>query len=237
MNAGPLEPVLTLSPTPWDGANMSGPGKGRTSPAWAGDLWSVSPMDHQQLAMRMVCLWGLVKAYQQTRQSTYVCPPAPHVIEAFNHKVNHDSHKELGTQEREVLQYACALQYVSYSNNERYKDHLAPVVKAFWDEVAHPLVVELSTTWTSHTLWAKQCTRTVWPKFQIMGVQNNVVLICAPFFKGIESHHQYETRWHQQEECRHIDALGDHHSPSRGPKRRPQGRENKPDAPKPSRAL
>ena len=47
------------------------------SPAWAGDLWSTSPMDHQQLAVRMVCSWGLVKAYQQTRQSTYVCPPAP----------------------------------------------------------------------------------------------------------------------------------------------------------------
>ena len=26
----PLEPVLTLSLTPWDGANMSGPGKGHT---------------------------------------------------------------------------------------------------------------------------------------------------------------------------------------------------------------
>ena len=93
-------------------------------------------MHHQQLAARMVCSWKLVKAYQRTRQSTYVCPPAPHMIEAFNHKVNHDSHKELGTQERAVLQYAHALQYVSYCNDERYKDHLAPAVKAFWDEVA-----------------------------------------------------------------------------------------------------
>ena len=108
------------------------------SPAWAGDLWSASPMDHQQLATIMVCSWGLVKAYQWTRQSTYVCPPAPHVIEAFNHKVNHDSHKELGTQEHTVLQYACTLQYVSFCNNERYKDHLAPAVKAFWSEVAEP---------------------------------------------------------------------------------------------------
>ena len=74
-------------------------------------------MDHQQLAMRMVCSWGLVKAYQWTRQSTYICPPAPHVIEAFNHKVNHDSHKELGTQEHAVLQYARMLQYVSYCND------------------------------------------------------------------------------------------------------------------------
>ena len=56
-------------------------------------------MDHQQLAVRMVCSWGLVKAYQQTRQSTYVCPPAPHIMEAYNHKVNHESHKELGPQE------------------------------------------------------------------------------------------------------------------------------------------
>ena len=114
------------------------------SPTWAGDLWSASPMHHQQLAARMVCSWGLVKAYQWTRQSTYVCLPAPHVIEAFNHKVNHDSHKELGTQEHAVLQYARALQYVSYCNDERYKDHLAPAVKAFWDEVT-PTVQQQSS--------------------------------------------------------------------------------------------
>ena len=106
-SAEPWEPILTPSPTLWDGVNMSGPRKAHTeSPAWAGDLWSASPMHHQQLAARMVCSWKLVKAYQQTRQSTYVCPPAPHMIEAFNHKVNHDSHKELGTQEHAVLQYA-----------------------------------------------------------------------------------------------------------------------------------
>ena len=65
-------------------------------------------MDHQQLAMRMVCSWGLVKAYQWTRQSTYICPLAPHIMEAYNHKVNHDSHKELHPQEHTVLQYAHA---------------------------------------------------------------------------------------------------------------------------------
>ena len=66
------------------------------SPPWAEDLWSASPMDHQQLAVRMVCSWGLVKAYQWTRQNAYICPLAPHIMEAYNHKVNHDSHKELG---------------------------------------------------------------------------------------------------------------------------------------------
>ena len=78
-SAEPQEPVLTPShiphPTLWGGANMSGPGKGtHKSPTWAGDLWSASPMDHQQLAARMICLWGLVKACQHTRQSTYVMP-------------------------------------------------------------------------------------------------------------------------------------------------------------------
>ena len=36
------------------------------------------------------------------------------------------------------LQYARTLQYVSYCNDERYRDHIALVVKAFWDEVAQP---------------------------------------------------------------------------------------------------
>ena len=62
-------------------------------------------MDHQQLATCMVCSGGLVKAYQQTQQNLYICPPTPHVLEVYNHKVNHDMHKELNTQERTVLQY------------------------------------------------------------------------------------------------------------------------------------
>ena len=49
------------------------------APKWAGDLWSASPMDHQQLTACMVCSWGLVRAYQQTHQNVYICPPTPHV--------------------------------------------------------------------------------------------------------------------------------------------------------------
>ena len=63
-------------------------------------------MDHQQLATHMVCLWGLVRAYQQTHQNVYICLPTPHVLEAYNHKVNHDTHKELNMQEYTVVQYA-----------------------------------------------------------------------------------------------------------------------------------
>ena len=80
------ELVPIRSPTLWGGANneWSKEGKHHQSPVWAGDLWSASPMHHQQLAAKMVCSWKLIKAYQRTRQSTYICPPAPHVIEAFN---------------------------------------------------------------------------------------------------------------------------------------------------------
>ena len=109
------------------------------APKWAGDLWSASPRDYQQLATCMVCSWGLVRAYQQTHQNVYICPPTLHVLEVYNHKVNHDMHKELNTQEHAVLQYAHTLQYVSYCNDMRYKDKWAPAVKhlgrsgwAFW---------------------------------------------------------------------------------------------------------
>ena len=153
-------------------------------------------MDHQQLAVRMVCLWGLVKAYQWTRQSTYVCPPAPHVIEAFNHKVNHDSHKELGTQECAVLQYARALQYVSYCNNERYRDHIAPAVKAFWDEVAQPFGSRALCNLDLSHIVGKVMRLNHVAKIPDYGVQDHVALICAPFFRGIESHSQYEIRRH-----------------------------------------
>ena len=121
MSKGPLELVPIPPPILWNGVNMSWSRKDKyKSPEWAGDLWSASPMDHQQLATRMVCLWGLVKAYQWTWQSVYVCLLAPHVLEAYNHKVNHDTHKELNIQEHAVLQYARALQYVSFCNNARY---------------------------------------------------------------------------------------------------------------------
>ena len=95
-------------------------------PKWAADIWSASPMDHKQLAAWMVCSWGLVWTYQQTHQSSYVCPPAPHVLEVYNHKVNHDTHKELSIQERAVVQYAWVLQYTSFCNDECYDKEIVP---------------------------------------------------------------------------------------------------------------
>ena len=181
MSEGPLEAVLTLLLTPWGWCEYEWSRKGTyESPAWAGDLWSASPMDHQQLAMRMVCSWGLVKAYQQTRQSTYVCPPAPHVIEAFNHKVNHNSHKELGTQEHMVLQYTHTLQYVSFCNDERYKDRLAPVVKAFWSEVAEPFGSRaLRNLDLLHILGKAMCPNQG-AKIPDYGVWDHIAQICTP---------------------------------------------------------
>ena len=79
-------------------------------------------------------------------------------MEAYNHKVNHDSHKELGPQECTVLQYAHALQYMSFCNDERYKDHLAPAVKAFWSEVVEPFGSRaLHNLDLSHVLGSTMC--------------------------------------------------------------------------------
>ena len=231
---GPVPDPIT-DPLGWCEYEWSKEGTHK-SPTWAGDLWSASPMHHQQLAARMVCSWKLVKAYQWTRQSTYVCPPAPHVIEAFNHKVNHNSHKELGTQEHAVLQYARALQYVSYCNDERYKNHVAPAVKAFWDEVTEPFGSRaLQNLDLSHVVG-----RAMHPnhaaKIPDYGVRDHITLVCGPCFGSVESHSQYEARWHRWEEERGCaGASGSHRSPSRGPERAHE-QDRRAPTPKASRA-
>ena len=150
-----------------------------------------------------------------------VCPPAPHVMEAYNHKVNHDSHKELGPQECVILQYACTLQYMSFCNDERYKDCLAPVVQAFWNEVVQPFSSRaLHNLDLSHVLGNAMCPNRG-TKIPDYGMWDHIAQVCTPFFQGIESQSQYESRrcrW--EEECRHIDTSGDHRSPSHGPERR-----------------
>ena len=180
---------------------MSTRGLNRTStrlPEWAGDLWSTSPMDHQQLATCMVCSWGLVKAYQQTRQNIYICPPAPCIVlEVYNHKVNHDTHKELNIQEHAILQCACALQYVSYCNDMRYKDRWALAVKHFWAEVVEPFRSQtLHNLDPSHLLGTVMCLNQG-PKIPDYGVCEHIAFICAPFFQGIESRSKYEKRRHR----------------------------------------
>ena len=178
-------------------------------------------MDHQQLAACMVCLRGLVKAYQQTQQNVYICPPTPHVLEAYNHKVNHDTHKELNLQEYTVLQYACALQYISYCNDVRYRDRWAPTVKNFWAEVVKPYGSwALCNLDPSHLLGTVICPN--WgAKILDYGVHKHIAFICAPFFEGIESWSQYEKRRHRWAECQCTQmAVGDHWSPSHSPSKR-----------------
>ena len=105
------------------------------------------------------------------------------MIEAFNHKVNHDSHKELGTQERAVLQYTRALQYVSYCNDERYRDHIAPVVKAFWDEVAQPFGSRALRNLDLLHVVGKVMRPNHVAKIPDYGVCDHVVLILHPFLQ------------------------------------------------------
>ena len=184
-------------------------------------------MDHQQLAMRMVCSWGLVKAYQWTWQSVYVCLPAPHILEAYNHKVNHDTHKELTLQECAVLQYTHTLQYVSYCNDARYRDRQAPVVKDFWVEVVEPFGSRALHNLDPSHLLGNAMYPNKGAKIQDDGVQDHIAHVCTPFFEGIESRSQYENRrcrW--EEEHRHTQmASGDHCSLSHGSNRGTQERD------------
>ena len=139
-------------------------------------------------------------------------------------------------QERTVLQYAHVLQNISYCNDERYRDHIAPAVKAFLDEVAKPF--------GSRALWNLDLShivgRVMHPnraaKIPDFGVWDHVALVCTPFFRTIESYSQYEARqrlW--EEEHGRVDASGGHCSPSHGP-RRACGPDKKPIGPKASQA-
>ena len=93
-----------------------------------------------------------------------------------------------------VLQYACTLQYVSFCNDERYKDHLAPAVKAFWSEVVEPFGSRaLHNLDLSHVLGKVMCPNRG-AKIPDYGVWDHIAQVCAPFFQGIESQSQYESR-------------------------------------------
>ena len=130
-------------------------------------------------------------------------------------------HKELNMQEHAVLQYACALQYISYCNDVRYKDKWVPVVKHFWAEVVKPFGI-----WTLHNLDPSHLLGTVmhlnWgAKIPDYGVCEHVAFICAAFFQGIESCSQYEKRRQRWEEYWWTEmAAGDHQTPSHGPSKR-----------------
>ena len=94
-----------------------------------------------------------------------------------------------------VLQYAHTLQYVSFCNDERYKDHLAPAVKAFWSEVVEPFGSRaLCNLDLSHVLGSTMHLNRGGGKISDYGVRDHIAQVCAPFFQGIESQSQYERR-------------------------------------------
>ena len=70
-------PDPITNPLGWCEYEWSKKGDIRESRMGWGTYGAPAPWTIQQLAARMVCSWGLVKAYQWTRQSTYVCPQHP----------------------------------------------------------------------------------------------------------------------------------------------------------------
>ena len=122
-----------------------------------------------------------------------------------------------------MLQYAHALQYISYCNDKRYKHRWAPMVKNFWAEVVKPFGSQaLHNLDPSHLLGTAMYPN---PGANIpdYGVREHIAFACAPFFEGIESGSQYEKRRHTQEEHRCTQmAVGDHCTPSCSPGKRTQ---------------
>ena len=137
-------------------------------------------------------MWALLgPTNKPARMSTSVCL-TPHVLEVYNHKVNHDMHKELNMQEQ-VLQYA-ALQYISYCNDARYKDKWVPAVKHFWAEVVKPFGSQtLHNLDPSHLLGTAMCPN-CGAKIPDYKVNKHIAFVCAASFQGIESCSQYEKR-------------------------------------------
>ena len=115
------------------------------------------------------------------------------MFKAYNHKVNHDMHKELTTQECAVVQYACTLQYVSYCNDKRYESRLAPAVKQFWAEVEPFGGWALCNLDPSHLL-GDAIHPNQGAKILDYGVREHIAFVCTAFFQGIETHSQYEQR-------------------------------------------
>ena len=109
-------------------------------------------------------------------------------------KVNHDTHKELGPQEHVVLQYACTLQYISFCNDARYKDHLAPAVKDFWAEVVEPFGSRALCNLDPSHLLGDAMHPNRGAKIPDYGVWDHIAHVCAPFFQGVESQSQYKNR-------------------------------------------
>ena len=155
----------------------------------------MSPRAYGKLSAKMLCLWGLVFAYHQTHQGHYECPPPPHALKAYNHKVNYYSHKDLSAVECSILQYARVLQYISYKSDDRYYWEIMLTVKCFRVRVILPF----ENQWLNALPDDEFLQTNMMPNCNCpapdYGVKNHIAMICVPFFKDIESQDDYERMW------------------------------------------
>ena len=139
----PPELVLIPSLIPWDGVNMSGPERTSTRvPHGLGTYGVPAPWAISNWPWGWSAHGALLRLTSRPSKVFTFAHLHPHILEAYNHKVSHDTHKELNLQECAVLQYARALQYVSYCNDASYRDTWAPSgqrllgggCQAFWKQ-------------------------------------------------------------------------------------------------------
>ena len=226
MSKGPLELVPIPSPIPWDGVNMSGPERTSTKvPNGLGIYGAPAPWTTSNWLQGWSARGALIKAYQWTQQNVYICPLAPHVLEAYNHKVNHDTHKKIeppGACSVTICPVPCNMSPTAMMQGIGTDGH--PRSRTSGWTLLSLSEAGPSAIWIpSHLLGNAMCPN--WgTKILDYGVCDHIAHICAPFFEGIESRSQYENRRHRwEEEHRHTQmTLGDPWSPSCGPNRRTQ---------------
>ena len=206
-SGGPPELVLILSLILLDGVKYTWAKQDKyEAPKWAGDLWSASPMDHQQLATCMVCSWSLVKAYQQTHWNmfTSVC-------------LHHMYWRHITIR----LTMICTKSWICRST--QFYNMLTPCNTSaivmmwgiridghrWWSTSGQKWLslLEVRTLQNSRPLPSPQhcyVHLNQGAKIPDYGVQEHIAFVCAPFFEGIESWSQYEKRRHRWEECWHV---------------------------------
>ena len=135
-NVVPLGPVLTLSLTHWVGMSTLGPSS-TSMKHWNGLTISGAPALWITVSCPDGLLMGLGWSLLADLPEHLHVSTCSHILKAYNHKVNHDTHKELPMQELTVMQYTQALQYMRFCNNKRYKDRLGQTELTGGDDHSH----------------------------------------------------------------------------------------------------
>ena len=180
---GPPEPVTIPSPIPWDGANTSGPGKtsmkvphelviyGVPAP-WTTNNWPQGWSAHGALlrpASGLSKMFTFARWHPTSWRST--------TIRSTMTPIRNEAPRSTQSCSMPVL---CST-YPAMMPGIRTVCHQQS--KTSGRRSLSLLEVVLSATWTPHTSWVMQCTRTEGPRFQTMGCGTILCMFVPPSSK------------------------------------------------------